>query len=45
MSPEVTTITPLSAAVLLFMIMDPFGYVPVFVAVLKNVDENRRRWV
>jgi multiple antibiotic resistance protein len=35
----------LSAAVMLFLIMDPVGNVPVFLAVLKQVPEERRRRV
>ena len=34
--------TILSAAALLFLVMDPFGNIPFFVAALKNVDEHRR---
>ena len=33
--------TIVSAALLLFMVMDPFGNIPCFVAALKNVDERR----
>ena len=35
--------TTLSAALLLFLIMDPLGNVPVFLAVLKQVAPERRR--
>jgi multiple antibiotic resistance protein len=37
--------TVVTAALLLFMVMDPFGNVPVFVSVLKNVPPERRRAV
>lgn len=37
--------TLLSAALLLFLVMDPFGNVPVFLSVLRPVDKGRRRWV
>ena len=35
----------LSAVVTLFLVMDPLGNVPVFLAVLKTVDAERRRTV
>ncbi|NJN05920.1 MAG: YhgN family NAAT transporter [Rhodobacteraceae bacterium] len=35
----------LSAALLLFLIMDPLGNVPLFLAVLKDLPERRRRVV
>ncbi len=35
----------LSAGVLLFLIMDPLGNVPLFLGLLKNVAPRRRRWV
>lgn len=34
-----------SAIVLLFLVIDPFGNVPFFVAALKDVDPSRRRHV
>lgn len=34
-----------SAAILLFLIMDPLGNVPLFLSLLKNVPESRRRFV
>ncbi len=34
-----------SAIVLLFLVIDPFGNVPFFVAALKDVDPARRRHV
>ena len=34
--------TVFSAALLLFLVMDPFGNIPFFIAALKNVDEQRR---
>jgi len=37
--------TLFSAALLLFLVMDPFGNVPVFLSVLRSVDEDRRRRV
>jgi small neutral amino acid transporter SnatA (MarC family) len=30
-----------SAALLLFLVMDPSGNIPFFIAALKNVDERR----
>ena len=33
----------ISAVVTLFLIMDPLGNVPVFLSVLKNVPQERRR--
>ena len=35
----------LSAALLLFLVMDPIGNVPVFLSLLKTVDPQRRRLV
>jgi len=35
----------LSAAVMLFLIMDPLGNIPVFTSVLASLDESRRRRV
>ncbi len=37
--------TIFSAALLLFLVMDPFGNVPVFLSVLRPVKQERRRWV
>ena len=37
--------TVFSAAVLLFLVMDPFGNIPLFIAALKQVDEKRRQKV
>jgi len=37
--------TVISAAILLFMVMDPFGNVPFFVCVLQDVPAERRRRV
>ena len=34
-----------SAIVLLFLVIDPFGNVPFFVAAMKQVDAARRRRV
>ena len=35
----------LSATVLLFLVMDPMGNIPLFLTALKDVDESRRRFV
>lgn len=35
----------LSAALLLFLVMDPLGNIPLFMATLKKVDEKRLRFV
>jgi multiple antibiotic resistance protein len=35
--------TIFSAAVLLFLVLDPFGNIPLFMAALKNVDPARHR--
>lgn len=37
------SLTLFSAALLLLLVMDPFGNVPVFMSVLQNVDPDRRR--
>ena len=37
--------TVLSAAVLLFLVMDPFGNIPLFLTALRQVDERRQRHV
>ena len=37
------SMTIYSAAILLFLVMDPLGNVPVFLAVLKDVEHERRR--
>lgn len=34
-----------SAALLLFLVMDPLGNIPFFLSALKNVDDRRRRLV
>jgi len=34
-----------SAAVMLFLIMDPLGNLPVFMSILKNIDPKRRKLV
>ncbi|MFI3244919.1 MAG: YhgN family NAAT transporter [Ferrimonas sp.] len=34
-----------SAAVMLFLIMDPLGNLPIFMSVLRNVDPKRRRMI
>ncbi len=35
----------LSAAVTLFLVMDPLGNLPIFLSILKNVEEKRRRGI
>ena len=40
-----TSITTLSAGIMLFLILDPLGNVPVFLSLLKNVAPQRRRYV
>lgn len=37
--------SPFSAAIMLFLVMDPFGNIPFFLSVLKDVPAPRRRWV
>jgi len=37
--------TVFSAALLLFLVMDPFGNIPFFMVALKNVDERRHKKV
>ena len=37
--------TVVSAALLLFLVMDPLGNIPFFLTALKNVDPLRQRWV
>jgi len=37
--------TVLSAALLLFLVMDPLGNIPLFMSTLKSVDEKRKRAV
>lgn len=37
--------TTLSAGIMLFLIMDPLGNVPIFLSLLKPVPPKRRRWV
>ena len=39
------SLTTLSAGILLFLIMDPLGNVPLFLSLLKNVAPERRRRV
>ncbi len=34
-----------SATILLFLIMDPLGNVPLFLTILKNVPARRRQWI
>jgi multiple antibiotic resistance protein len=34
-----------SAVLTLFLVMDPIGNVPVFLGLLKDVDERRRTWI
>jgi len=33
----------LSAAILLFLVMDPLGNIPIFLSLLKDIDESKRR--
>ena len=40
-----TQMTTLSAGILLFLIMDPLGNIPLFLALLKDVPPQRRRKV
>lgn len=40
-----TQMTTLSAAILLFLIMDPLGNIPLFLSLLKDVPPKRRRAV
>jgi multiple antibiotic resistance protein len=35
----------ISAAILLFLILDPLGNIPIFLSVLKNVDPKRRQFI
>lgn len=37
--------TTISAALLLFLILDPLGNIPVFLSLLKPLSAKRRRWV
>ena len=37
--------TILSAALLLFLVIDPLGNIPMFMTTLKKVDEKRQRKV
>ncbi len=37
--------TTISAALLLFLILDPLGNIPVFLSLLKPLPSKRRRWV
>ena len=39
------TLTTLSAGILLFLIMDPLGNIPLFLSLLRNVAPERRRRV
>jgi len=34
-----------SAAILLFLVMDPLGNIPVFLSVLQDVEERKRKWI
>lgn len=34
-----------SAAIVLFLIMDPLGNIPLFLSLLKDLEPKRRRWV
>ena len=35
----------ISSAILLFLIMDPFGNIPMFLTALKDVDPARRSFI
>ncbi len=35
----------LSAATMLFLIMDPLGNLPIYMSVLKSIDEKRKKWI
>jgi len=37
--------TTLSAAILLFLILDPLGNVPIFLSLLRGLPPKRQRWV
>ncbi|MBS0432156.1 MAG: YhgN family NAAT transporter [Proteobacteria bacterium] len=37
--------TTLSAGILLFLILDPLGNIPIFLSLLKHVPQRRRLWV
>lgn len=39
------TMTTISGGILLFLIMDPLGNIPLFLTLLKNVAPERRIWV
>ena len=39
------TMSTLSAGVLLFLIMDPLGNIPLFLSLLRNVEPKRRQLV
>ncbi|MDX9746498.1 MAG: MarC family protein [Syntrophales bacterium] len=34
-----------SAALLLFLVMDPFGNIPFFLSILKHIDYRRQQWI
>ena len=40
-----TQMTTLSAGILLFLILDPLGNIPIFLSLLKHVPRQRRLWV
>lgn len=37
--------TFVSAFILLLLVLDPFGSLPIFISVMRNVPPGRRRWV
>lgn len=37
--------TFLSAFILLLLVLDPFGSLPIFISVMRGVAPERRRWV
>ena len=40
-----TDMTIYSAAILLFLVMDPLGNIPIFLFVLEEVEVRRRKWI
>jgi multiple antibiotic resistance protein len=40
-----TIMTIISAAITLFLIMDPLGNIPIFLSVLDQVPPKKRRWI
>ncbi|MEM9408272.1 MAG: MarC family protein, partial [Acidobacteriota bacterium] len=42
MTTDTTLLTVATATTLLFLVMDPFGNIPFFIAALKTVEKERR---